>query len=164
MPRRRKSIAGLGKLLERVPAETVVAAELRFAQIAEDELTRDSLRTISINAGGRTYGPYPLVTRVDRARVTKQRASLIVFGSPAGFWTWLEEGVPRHEVGRARSSRSTQRSSGRGGRRQAVDTPQGPRTYAHASFPQRGTWTRVVERFDDELEEVVTDAWDEAVS
>lgn len=160
MPRRRSSIAGLAKLIERVPAVVVVDAELLFARIADEEAARDGVSSIGPNG----YGPYPLVTKVDRARVTKSSCSLIVYGTPAGFWTWAEEGIPRHEVGRARSRRSTGRSSGRGGRRQAISTPDGPRTYAHASFPRRGTWTRVVERFDTEFVDLVADVFEQEVA
>lgn len=164
MPKRRKSIAGIAKLIEQIPADVVVDLDVTIAQVAQAEAQRDGMASISPSFAGRRYGPYSLTTEIAKAKVRKDSASLIVYGTPAGFWTWLEEGVPRHEVGRARSRVSSERRSGRGGRRLAVDTPNGPRTHAHASMPPRGTWTRTVDEIETAVVELLEDRLDEIAS
>lgn len=157
-------MAGLAKLIERIPADAVSDLDIMFARVAEEEARRDGMGTISPRFAGRSYGPYPLTTSIDKARVRKASTSLIVFGHPAGFWTWLEDGIPRHEVGRSRRAVRSERESGRGGRFLAVSTPSGPRSYAHASMPTRGTWSRVVDRYADEVVDVLEAALDEVAA
>lgn len=161
MARRRKGISGLSKLIETVPAESVVAIVEAIQTIAETETRADGMATISPYVRGERFGPYPLTVQVDRVRATKKRSTITVYGQPAGFWTWLEEGVPRHEVGGSKTWPRSGRSSGRGGRRLALSTPEGPRTYAHASFPRRGTWSRVVERSEAEIDDVIGRVFDD---
>lgn len=161
MARRSNSIAGLTKLIETVPAEAVVEIVEAIQSIAETETRRDGMSTISPYTNGERYGPYPLTVQVDRVKATKRRSTITVFGNPPGFWTWLEDGIPRHEVGGSKAWPRTSRTSGRGGRRSAMSTPDGPRTYAHASFPRRGTWSRVLERSGDEIDNVVGAVFDD---
>ena len=147
--------AEIGRLVKRlteVPREAVFPCVDRFKEIATAEANSDRMPFRN-----RGRGP----TAFETITYDGDDVSVVLKGSPAGPWSWLENGVPPHAVGLARSMRRS--GSSKGNYRAAVSTPDGPRAISTASFPKKGTWTRVVDRFESEIDEILSGVVDEAI-
>ena len=140
----------LVRLYESLPVKAVVDLGEEYADIARSEAQADRMPFRNQGAGptARPDGG-PLLSANGRY------ASELLYASPAGIWSWMEYGVPNHMVGRARS----QRTVGSSNRRQAVQTPEGPRMYAHAGYPVKGTWSKAVKNLDSIKVDIVGDAY-----
>jgi hypothetical protein len=158
--RRRNRITGLARLLEQVPAESVEQILASFQRAGEAEIQRVWGKTsISLHvagSGGKRAGPYPLVVRIDKAKVTKRTTSITLYGSPAGFWAWAEDGAARHTIRARRRATPTGRPSAMFGE---LTHPMGEVT--HPGFAGAGAWTRTVEAAERELEGILLAVIDE---
>ena len=71
--------------LTAVPADYIDQAAATFTRIAERH-------------GGTMMGRYKLTAAERSRRATPEGASVLMYGSPAGFWTWKESGVGPHLI------------------------------------------------------------------
>ncbi len=160
MARRRNRVAGLSRLLEQVPAESVEQILASFQRAGEAEISRvwgsSSIALHVAGSAGNRAGPYPLVVRVDRAKVTKRQTTIVLYGSPAGFWAWAEDGARRHTIRARRRATATGRPPALFGE---LEHPVGEVT--HPGFVGRGAWTATVEAAEADLENVLLRAIDE---
>jgi hypothetical protein len=158
--RRPTRIAGLSRLLEQVPAESVEQILAAFQRAGETEITRiwgsPSISVHVSGSSGRRAGPYPLVVRIDKAKVTKRTTTITLFGVPAGFWSWAEDGASRHTIRARRRNTPTGRPSAMFG---GLEHPMGEVT--HPGFAGQGAWTRTVAAAELELEGILLAAIDE---
>lgn len=144
----------LTRLFEAIPVKAVVATGERLDEIATREAFADRMPFRNQGAGPRARPDgKPLLSANGRY------AQELLYASPAGVWSWLEYGVPRHLVGVARSARTV----GGSNRRQAVMTPDGPRMRSHAGYPVKGSWSRAVDLADSELVEILGTTYDATV-
>lgn len=160
MARRRNRVAGLSRLLEEVPAESVEQILASFQRAGEAEITRvwgkPSITLHVAGSAGNRAGPYPLVVRLDRAKVTKKTTTITLYGSPAGFWAWAEDGARRHTIrARRRVTRSGRPSAMFG----ELTHPVGE--VEHPGFTGRDAWTKTVDAAEAELEGVLLGRLDE---
>ena len=159
MARRRNRIAGLSRLLEQVPAESVEQILASFQRAGEAEISRvwgkPSITLHVAGSGGKRAGPYPLVVRIDRAKVTKKQTTITLYGSPAGFWAWAEDGAGRHTIRPRRRATDTGRPPALYG---DLTHPMGEVT--HPGFAGHGAWTRTVEAAEAELDSILLGALD----
>lgn len=160
MARRRNRVAGLSRLLEQVPAESVEQILASFQRAGEAEISRvwgkASISLHVAGGAGTRAGPYPLVVLVDRAKVTKRQTTITLYGSPAGFWAWAEDGARRHTIRARRRATATGRPSALFG---GLDHPLGEVT--HPGFAGRGAWTATVEAAEADLEGVLLGTLDQ---
>ncbi len=154
MARRQNRIAGLSRLLEQVPAESVEQILASFQRNGEAEIARvwgqPSITLHVAGSGSKRAGPYPLVVRIDRAKVTKRQTTITLYGSPAGFWAWAEDGAKPHRIRARRRSTDTGRPSAMYGN---LTHPMGEVT--HPGFAGAGAWTRTVEAAEKELDDIL---------
>lgn len=115
-----------------VPAAYIDEAIATFTQVAN-------------RLGGTVMG-YQLTAREENRRVTPEGASVTVFGSPAGFWTWRETGARPHTI-RPRGKRALA-----GALRHPVMGP-----VVHPGFAGRQAWTRTVEAATAEINALAED-------
>ena len=138
-------IGRLVKRIEEVPREAMFEVIDRFSEVATREANSDRMPFRNRGAGPKA--------EVDTVTYRDDEVTVLMYGTPAGPWSWLENGVPTHMVGLARSFRL----AGNMNYRAATSTPDGPRAFSSASFPQRGTWTRTVDLFDsNEFADIVS--------
>lgn len=156
MARRQNRIAGLSRLLEQVPAESVEQILASFQRAGEAEIARvwgkPSITLHVAGSGSKRAGPYPLVVRIDRAKVTKRQTTITLYGSPAGFWAWAEDGSRRdgYKIRARRRSTDTGRPPAMYGN---LTHPMGEVT--HPGFDGHGAWTRTVEAAEKELDGIL---------
>lgn len=96
MARRRNTISGLAKLLERVPADA-------FEDLSVG--VQDAATTAAANAGRTSISfgsakSYPLEANILKAKArNSKRTSTIRYPlTPAGAWVWLDEGISPHQI------------------------------------------------------------------
>jgi hypothetical protein len=158
--RRRNRITGLSRLLEQIPAESVEQILASFQRAGEAEISRvwgkPSITLHVAGTSGSRAGPYPLVVRIDRAKVTKRTTTITLYGSPAGFWAWAEDGASRHTIRARKRATKTGRPPALFGE---LQHPMGEVT--HPGFAGRGAWTRTVEAAERELDGILLAALDE---
>ena len=78
-------LSGLSARLTHVPAAYADEAVALFTLIAEKN-------------GGRMMGRYQLTVAEAKRYVYDEGCTLILYGTPAGFWTWAETGTSAHEI------------------------------------------------------------------
>jgi hypothetical protein len=76
---------GLSARLTNVPAAYADEAAATFQEVAE-------------RLGGKMMGRYQLTIREQRRYVYAEGCTLILYGSPAGFWVWRESGAAAHAI------------------------------------------------------------------
>ena len=94
-------LSGLSARLTHVPAAYADEAVALFTLIAEKN-------------GGRMMGRYQLTVAEAKRYVYDEGCTLILYGTPAGFWVWRETGASAHEIG---PKRNRPVRKGAGGRR-----------------------------------------------
>ncbi len=158
MARRRPNrIAGLSRLLEQVPAEAVELIVATFQRHGEAQaaVALGGKATISPNG----YGPYPLVVKVDKAKALKAGVSVTLYGSPAGFWSWLENGIDPHPVRPRKRATTSGRPPAMGG---GLSHPIGGEVM-RGMYP-RQAWTRTVDAAEADLEGIVLQTLDDQLA
>ena len=159
MARRRNTVAGLSRLLERVPADSVEQILESFQRNGEEQITRvwgkPSISLHVAGSAGRRAGPYPLLVYISKAKTTKKTTTITLYGSPAGFWAWAEDGARRHTIRARRRATETGRSALYG----ELQHPMGE--VEHPGFAGRGAWTKTVDAASEELDQVLLGALDE---
>jgi hypothetical protein len=108
---------GLPERLMQVPARYADEAMAIFQTVAEKH-------------GGRMMGRYQLTIAEAKRYVYDQGCTLIVYGTPAGFWAWRETGAGPHEIrakGRRKAKTSGRRRGTGGARRGHAPTFTGRR-------------------------------------
>lgn len=123
-----------------LPAAYIDEAVAVFTRIAEHN-------------GGTMMGRYQL-TAVEKSRkVTPDGASVLMYGSPAGFWTWRESGASGHTI---RPRRKLALAG-------ALGHPvRGP--VRHPGFGGQQAWTRTVAQAEEEISDALDDLADRAAA
>ena len=96
--------------------------------------------------GGTMMGRYKLTAEEKSRTVTTEGASVLMFGTPAGFWAWRETGAGRHTI--------------RPARRQALAGALGHPirgAVVHPGFAGKRRWTATVEQAESEINELAND-------
>jgi hypothetical protein len=100
----------------------------------------DIFRRIAERNGGTVMGKYKLTIEERGRRATPEGASVLVYGTPAGFWAWRETGARAHRI----APRNKQAMAGALGH--PVGTP-----VVHPGFAGKRAWTRTIEEADTEI-------------
>jgi len=143
------------RAMEEVPAEALPNAARAIDGVARAVAYSDHMPFRSATERRTSGGKVPGLnfTKV----VSSKPESILISPHPAGVWSWMEDGVPRHETAaRARRKGRDRRGRFQGG----VATPNGPRIVAHASFPAKGSWSKVVAKSEAVVESEVLRTYD----
>lgn len=119
--------------LSDLPAAYIDEAAATFTRIAERN-------------GGTMMGRYQLTAAEESRRVTPDGASIMMYGSPAGFWTWKESGASAHTI------RPRRKKALAGGLGHPVRGP-----VRHPGFAGQEAWTRTVAQAEEEISTVLND-------
>lgn len=126
-----------------MPAGNVIGPYVaRISKVPEayiDEAV-DTFRRIAERNGGTVMGKYKLTIEERGRRATPDGASVLVYGTPAGFWAWRETGARSHTI-RPRRKRAMAGSLGH-----PVGIP-----VVHPGFAGKRAWTRTVEEAEAEI-------------
>jgi hypothetical protein len=145
------ALHGLTAALRRLPDSFADEAAELFTDIAERN-------------GGRVMG-YQLTADEKRRYVHAGGVTLIMVGTPAGFWTWRETGAKAHRIAPKRRRRVKGRRKRRGGLQPrlggGVGVQYGP--VRHPGFAGRRLWTRTVEQATSAMAQAAQQALDRAV-
>lgn len=105
----------------------------------------DIFRRIAERNGGSMMGKYQLTIEERGRRATDDGASVLVYGTPAGFWAWRETGARAHTI-RPRRKRAMRLPE------HAVSIP-----VVHPGFAGKRAWSRTVEQAEAEIEALADD-------
>lgn len=120
----------LERLLERVPAEVIDASVTLFRDTAEGEARQ---------TGRIPFGAL-LTVGIGKARIRATSASIEVYATPAGIWSWFEYGVNAHPISLRRVERPMPI--------QQSDAPFTTATVQHPGVNRwSGAWSRTVDRY-----------------
>jgi hypothetical protein len=151
------SAAALAKRLDKlalVPEQGVIAAAAVVEKIAEQEAARvGGFVTL-----GRKRRRVRLTT-VARIKRIPGGAQITLWGKPTGGWVWATDGTDAHAIPKRRPTKRKPRPMHGDGYEHPISNKQ----IQHPGSAGRGAWTRVRQRADREVPQIIADLVHEAV-